>query len=82
MKLSCIDLYLKMTVTMKEVEDETVREQQVEQFTSIASTPQEGDEKHPASPAVDNERNPPMSPLNEIAVGEDVVESQLMSTQI
>jgi hypothetical protein len=81
MKLSRIDLYLKMNDVakakelMKEVEDETAREQQVEQFTSITSKPQEGNE-------IDNERNPPMPPLNEVVVGEEVVNSQLTNTQI
>jgi hypothetical protein len=78
MKLCRIDLYLKMNdiakarELMKQVEDETTQDElQEERIESIPSNPQQN-----------HARNPPMPPLNEIVVNEDVVESKLTTTQI
>jgi Predicted ATPase with chaperone activity len=85
MKLSRIDLYLKMNdiskarELMKEVEEETSKEVQEEEHTNpFASAQQEvirnvQDQSNP---------HPPMPPLNEIVVDDNIVESQLTNTQI
>mmetsp|Transcript_7523 Transcript_7523/g.14265 ORF Transcript_7523/g.14265 Transcript_7523/m.14265 type:complete len:90 (-) Transcript_7523:454-723(-) len=89
MKLSRIDLYLKMNdiakakELMNEVEEETAQEAQEEEHSNpMALTPQE-QVGHASSSRVEQQgRNQRMPPLNEIVVGEDVVESQLTTTQI
>jgi len=89
MKLSRIDLYLKMNniakanELMKEVEEEMTQEAQEEDCSNpMALTPQE-QVGHVSSSHVEQQgRNQRMPPLNEIVVGEDVVESQLTTTQV
>jgi hypothetical protein len=87
MKLNWIDLYLKMNDVvkakepMKEVEEEKANEKCGEHITSFASTLHEENKHVLSSPCLD-ERNLPMPPLNEVVVGEEVVNSHLTKTQI